>query len=72
MNAFNDLATRIAALLPGLRREFADWTIHHSDSGRWLAVRGNVCIRATSATELRDRIRRHLAETAHDLDGEPT
>lgn len=70
MNAINDLAFRLAGLLPGLRNEFADWTIHRSDSGRWLAIRGNVCIRAHNAAELRARIRRHLAEIAEDIGGE--
>jgi hypothetical protein len=70
VNAINDLAARLAALLPRLREEFTDWTIHHSDSGRWLAIRGNVCIRATNPTELRNRIRAYLAETTEYLGGE--
>lgn len=70
MSAINDLAGRVAALLPGLRKEFADWTIHRSESGRWLAIRGNVCIRAHNPAELRTRIRRHLAEIAEDISGE--
>jgi hypothetical protein len=67
VSAINGLAARLSALLPRLRNEFADWTIHRSDSGRWLAIRSNVCIRAHSATELRRRIRQHLAEMAQDL-----
>lgn len=70
MSALHDLAARVAALLPGLREEFADWTIHHSDSGRWLAIRGNVCIRAHNAPELRNRIRRYLAEISEEIGGE--
>lgn len=70
MSAINNLAFRLAGLLPGLRNEFADWTIHRSDSGRWLAIRGNVCIRAYNTAELRARIRRHLAEISEETDGE--
>jgi hypothetical protein len=70
VSAVNGLAARLSALLPRLRNEFADWTIHRTDSGRWLAIRDNVCIRAHNAGELRRRIRRHLAETAEDLGGE--
>ena len=70
VSALNGLAARLAALLPGLRNEFTDWTIHRSDSGRWLAIRGNVCIRATSPAELRARIRSYLAEITEDLGGE--
>jgi hypothetical protein len=70
VSTINSLAGRLSALLPGLRNEFADWTIHRTESGRWLAIRGNVCIRARTATELRKRIRHHLAETAEDLSGE--
>jgi hypothetical protein len=67
VSAINGLAARLSALLPRLRHEFADWTIHRTDSGRWLAIRSNVCIRAHNATELRRRIRQHLAETAQAL-----
>jgi hypothetical protein len=70
MNAINDLAARLTALLPGLRNEFADWTIHRTESGRWLAIRGNVCIRAHTTPELRKRIHRHLAQMAQDLRGD--
>lgn len=70
MSAIDGLAFRLAGLLPGLRNEFADWTIHRSDSGRWLAIRGNVCIRAHNAAELRNRIRRHLTEIAEHTGGE--
>ena len=70
MSTINNLAARLPALLPGLRNEFADWTIHRTESGRWLAIRGNVCIRAHNTAELRKRIRQHLAETVQDLGGE--
>jgi len=69
LSAINDLAARISTLLPRLRNEFTDWKIRRSDSGRWLAIRGNVCIRADNPAELRKRIRRHLTETAEDLGG---
>lgn len=69
MSAVDDLGAPLATLLPQLRAEFEDWTIHQSDSGRWLAIRGNVCIRAHDVVELRERIRRHLAETAEDFGG---
>jgi hypothetical protein len=73
VNTINSyLTARIAGLLLGLRHEFEGWWIHRSDSGRWLAIRGNTCIRAHSAAELRDRLRRHAAETADDLGGEST
>lgn len=61
------LAARIAASLLGLRHEFQDWWIHRSDSGRWLAIRGNTCIRAKDPTGLRGRLRQHIAEIADDL-----
>jgi hypothetical protein len=70
VSAINGLAARLSALLPRLRNEFADWTIHRTDSGRWLAIRSNVCIRAHNAAELRRRIRQHLTETAQDLGGQ--
>jgi hypothetical protein len=70
VSAINGLVARLSALLPRLRDEFADWTIHRSDSGRWLAIRGNVCIRAHNATELRKRIRQYLAETTEDIRGQ--
>jgi hypothetical protein len=70
VSTLNNLAARISTLLPRLRSEFADWAIHQTESGRWLAIRGNICIRAHNAAELRKRIRRHLAETARDLGGE--
>lgn len=63
MSALHDLATHLA----GLREKFADWTIHQSESGRWLAIRGNVCIRAHNASELRDRIRRYLSEITEEI-----
>jgi hypothetical protein len=62
-------AARIAGLLLTLRNDFEGWWIHRSDSGRWLAIRGNTCIRAHNAAELRQLLRRHLDDVAHDLDG---
>jgi hypothetical protein len=68
----NNLAARIAASLLGLRHEFDGWWTHRSDSGRWLAIRGNTCIRAHNPADLRERLRRHIAETAEQIDGDPT
>jgi hypothetical protein len=65
----NPLAARIAARLLCLRHEFDDWWIHRSKSGRWLAIRGNTCIRAVSAPELRERLRQH-AQGFINPDGE--
>ncbi|HEY0539773.1 MAG TPA: hypothetical protein VGD53_15460 [Actinoallomurus sp.] len=70
MNVFDTLTDRLAVLIPDLRSEYPEWTIHRATSGRWLAIRGNTCIRAHNATELRDRVRRHLAEIAEDIAGD--
>lgn len=64
------LSAPFAGLLLRLRREFDGWWIHRSDSGRWLAIRGNTCIRAHNAAELRVRLRRYIAETAEQIGGE--
>jgi hypothetical protein len=65
------LAARIAASLLGLRHEFEGWWIHRSDSGRWLAIRGNTCIRAHSPAALREQLRDHLAQTSEQIGGDP-
>jgi hypothetical protein len=41
-----------------------------SDSGRWLGIRSDTCIRANSAVALRDRVTRRLAETVEHHGGE--
>lgn len=65
------LAARIAASLLGLRHEFDGWWIHRSYSGRWLAIRGNTCIRAHSPAALRQQISDHLDQTSGQIGGAP-
>lgn len=67
----DSLAAQVTALM-NLRNEFGGWWIHHAESGRWIAIRENTCLRAHDPSQLRERLRRYRADTAADLDGEPT
>jgi hypothetical protein len=48
-------------------QEFDGWEIHRLGSGRWLPVRGTICIRAHSRAQLGEQLRQHLAETEDDM-----
>jgi hypothetical protein len=70
VNPVHALEAHLTTALSNLRSEHEDWAIHRSDSGRWLAIQGNTCIRANDPAELSDRIKRHLAESAEEPSGE--
>lgn len=70
MSILDILTHRLASLRPNLRTDYPGWTFYRATSGRWLAICGNTCIRAQNATELRDRVRRHMAEIAEDINGD--
>ncbi len=68
----DSLTAQITVALMSLRGEFNGWWIHHAESGRWIGIRENTCIRAHDPAQLRERLRRHTADTSADFDGEPT
>lgn len=70
MTAGNPVNVRAAVALVQLRNEFDGWWIHRSDSGRWLAIRENTCIRATGPGQLRERLRNYLSESANETGGD--
>jgi hypothetical protein len=70
VTATERLAVRIAGLLFRLRREHDGWWIHRTTSGRWLAIRGTTCLRAATAAQLRERLRRRPIESAYEKGGD--
>ena len=68
----DSLTAQVTAALMTLRGEFNGWWIHHAESGRWIGIRENTCIRAHDPVQLRERLRRYMAETSADLESEPT
>jgi hypothetical protein len=58
---------RLASWLKNVCQDFDGWEVRRLSSGRWLAVRGTICIRAHSRAQLGEQLRQHLADTADDL-----